>query len=234
MGGTWTISQVAGNNSSIAADTTWVGIGGESTRDLIQVGTQAITSSNGQVDYQSWYELLPDNSIQIPITVNAGDSVTASIIGESNNQWLITFRNNTNNQSYSTTVNYNSSLSSAEWIEEMPVTVNGRLVPLDNFGTVQFTNGFTVKNNTQVNISQSGAKILTMINTIGQALATPSSLNIDGGSFSVARSSIAIATSPLIRLSLGRGRYATSTGRYSWFRYHRGGRSLSFRDSDRD
>ena len=51
----------------------------------------------------------------------------------------------TSGQSYQTTVQYSSSQSSAEWIEEAPASGNG-IVPLDNFGAVAFSAASTIEN----------------------------------------------------------------------------------------
>ena len=44
---------------------------------------------------------------------------------------------------YQTTLHYASSLSSAEWIEEAPSS-GRRIIPIDDFGTVQFTAAMTI------------------------------------------------------------------------------------------
>ncbi|HEY6019963.1 MAG TPA: G1 family glutamic endopeptidase [Candidatus Paceibacterota bacterium] len=60
---TWVVPQAqypTGSTADIAADATWVGVGGVDSRDLIQAGTQALVDSSGATQYQAWYELLPD------------------------------------------------------------------------------------------------------------------------------------------------------------------------------
>ena len=49
MSGSWTVPNVTPSNSD-AADATWVGIGGVSTSDLIQAGTD-VNVQSGQVIY---------------------------------------------------------------------------------------------------------------------------------------------------------------------------------------
>jgi hypothetical protein len=182
--GTWTVPQPSG--TSAGADATWVGIGGVNTRDLIQAGTQSMASGGGSVRYEAWIEMLPDSSQSVPLTVRPGDSVTVTITEQTAGSWLITIKNNTTTRSYSTTVSYSSSRSSAEWIEEAPSS--GRsVVPLDDFGVVTFTNGSAVKNGQTVTISGAGATAITMINGSRQAIAQPSTLTSDGASFSVTR-----------------------------------------------
>src|SRR5438270_505776 len=77
---TWTVPTVA--STSTGADATWVGIGGLSSSDLIQAGTQAMVDGNG-VTYTSWIEMLPQSSRDVPLSVSAGDSVTVSITQQS-------------------------------------------------------------------------------------------------------------------------------------------------------
>jgi len=185
--GTWTVPQPTSSGVSSSA-ATWVGIGGAGSRDLIQAGTEEIVSGGGQVRYGSWIELLPQASHTVSLSVGPGDSVTATITQQSQGQWLISIKNNTSGKSYQTNVQYASSLSSAEWIEEAPSGGN-RVVPLENFGTVQFTSGSAVKDGKQVSIAQSGARPITMYGNGNQTLASPSVLSSDGGSFSVTRSS---------------------------------------------
>ena len=61
------------------------------------------------------------------------------------------------------------------------------MLPLDNFGTIPFSNGTTTKNGQSVSISAAGAKAITMIGSGNQALAVPSDLGADGASFTVSR-----------------------------------------------
>ena len=185
VSGTWVVPTVT-NNSGNNADATWVGIGGTSSHDLIQAGTEALPTSAGALKYQAWMEILPQDSTPVPLAISPGDSVTVSITEGSAGMWFVSFTNTTTGKSYSKEVTYNSSLSSAEWIEEMPVEVGG-LLGLDNFGTINFSSGYAIKNGSVVSIAQSGATPLNMQNSSGQLIATPSVLGSDGMSFSVAR-----------------------------------------------
>jgi hypothetical protein len=194
VSGTWTVPQFAADGPA-GIDAAWVGIGGVRSRDLIQAGTQQSVSGSGRTQYEAWIEMLPRSSRPVPLQVHAGDSVSVNISEQSPDQWLIHFANNTTGQTYDTTQTYTSSHSSAEWVEEAPSGGRGGVLPLDNFGTIQFSNGSATKNGQIVNISSSGAKAITMIGNNNQALAVPSDLGTDGSSFSVARTDAA-ATSP--------------------------------------
>ncbi len=186
--GTWIIPQVTSGNS-LSADATWVGIGGVGSTDLIQAGTM---NSSGQS--QAWFETLPQAISPISLPVKAGDSITVLLDQRSAGVWNISFNDNTTGQNYQTSVNYNSSLSSAEWIEEMPAS-NFGFIPLDNFGTVQFTNSSTIQNGQPTTITGANAQMMTMVNAGRENLASPSALGADGGSFTVTRSGASSASS---------------------------------------
>jgi Peptidase A4 family len=195
VSGSWTVPQ-PGTNGHTASDATWVGIGGVSNNDLIQSGTQNIVDPSGNITTTAFYELLPDVSTPISaVTVKSGDTVTVSISQTATNIWLINFTDNTSGQNYQTTVSYDSSLSSAEWIEEAPSN-GASVLPLDNFGTVSFTGGQTTENGSSVSINGAGASSVIMVNSAGQALATPSALSSDGTNFNITRSS-AVSSAPI-------------------------------------
>jgi hypothetical protein len=182
--GSWIVPTVSASASG--ADATWVGIGGLTSRDLIQAGTQAMVDGRGTVEYSSWIEMLPQSSRTVPLSVTAGDSVTVSITQKTGNDWLIAMKNNTTGDTYNITVQYSSSNSSAEWVQEAPSVGRG-LVALDQFGTLQFTGGSAVRDGKSMSLAALGARAITMINGSGQALAQPSALASDGSSFTVTR-----------------------------------------------
>ena len=189
VSGTWTIPTVSASTSgtSARADATWVGIGGATTTDLVQAGTQA-TVVNGVVQYSAWVETLPQASRDVSLAVTAGDTVTVSLTQPTAGTWNITIQNTTSGGVYNGTVTYASSVSSAEWIEEAPTAGKGGVVVLDRFGTVQFTNGSMVKDGQTVTPAAAGATAVTMVNNkTGVTLATPSALGPDGASFTVTR-----------------------------------------------
>ena len=188
VSGTWTIPQFNGSSTS-GVDATWVGIGGVTSRDLIQAGTQQTVSGRGSTRYQAWVEMLPQASRPVPLTIHAGDSVTVSIAEQSTDHWLITFTNNTTGQSYQDTDEYSSSHSSAEWVEEAPSATRSGILPLDDFGTITFSAGTATKDDQTETIAQTGARAITMLGSRNQALAVPSPLGADGASFSISRTS---------------------------------------------
>jgi len=187
VSGAWLATAASGNGVSTSADSTWIGIGGVTSGDLIQVGTQNIISASGQVSTSAFYELLPNVSQPVPgVSVAPGDSMVASITELTVGQWTITITDRTNGQSATLTVAYASSLSSAEWIEEDPSFSSRRQIPFDNFHLAQFSAGSTVANGAAVTIAASTAQPVTMVNLAGQPIAVPSAIGADGASFTVA------------------------------------------------
>ncbi len=189
VSGTWTVPNVSAGRTA-AADATWVGIGGVSATDLIQAGTDA-TVQAGRVVYTAWVELLPQASQPVPLVVSAGDTVSVAITQQSGDTWQILIRDTTTGQSYQKRVTYASSRSSAEWIEEAPAVRRRTLLPLDNFGTVAFTNATAVEDGQQHSIAQANGQAITMASQTGQPAAQPSALGHDGASFSVTRTNAA-------------------------------------------
>ena len=188
--GSWIIPAPTASGN-LSADAEWIGIGGISGQDLIQVGTQTIFSGT-QPTYQAWYETLPNASQNIAMAVKPGDQISASIILNSNGQWIVSMSDANTLQNFQTVLPYRSSESSAEWVVEMPTQTGSGFIPLDNFGTAQFTGATATKNGYTMNLSALGAQPMTMMSTGGQALATPSALGYDGTSFSVTRSSVVV------------------------------------------
>lgn len=185
----WVAPTPIGDPGTTSADSTWIGIGGVSTSDLIQVGTQNIVEPNGQVQTSAFYELLPAASIDIPsLSVNAGDSISASLKETATNQWAVAITDNTSNQTFTINLSYASSNSSAEWIEEDPSYSFRHLIPFDNFQTVDFSNGTAIVKGSSEDIANSNALPVTMISSSDQTEATPSALDSDGSSFTISRS----------------------------------------------
>jgi hypothetical protein len=211
VSGTWTVPQLAASGAA-GVGATWVGIGGINSRDLIQAGTQDVASGSGQSQFQAWIEMLPAASQQVPLVVAPGDSVSVSITKQSAGAgaWQIAFKNNTSGQTYQATVQYTSSQSSVEWIEEAPAG-RGGILPLDNFGSVQFSEATASQNGKTVDLAQAGAQPITLLNATNQALAVPSPIASDGSSFKVARTS-APATTTTASGAPGRRPGRTQTG----------------------
>lgn len=184
VSGTWIVPQPDPKVAGV--DATWVGIGGANSTDLIQAGTEATVNPDGSIEYDAWTETLPQSTRTISLAVSGGDTVSASITEQSGGTWLVEMKNVTTGRTFTTTIRYASSRSSAEWIEEAPSIGRG-IAPLDSFGIVKFTNGTTVVDGAKKTIAAANAKAVTMADGADQPLAVPSGIGGDGSSFSVAR-----------------------------------------------
>jgi len=182
---TWTIPQLA-VDGPFGADATWIGIGGLRSRDLIQAGTQQAVSGTGSVTYHAWIETLPDVSHAVPLTVLPGESITISIDQQDVDFWLISFANLTSGQTLQRTLQYTSTVSSAEWIEEAPFA-RRRVLPISQFGSLTFTSASAVKDGQSLTPADLGARAISLIGDTGHILAVPSPLSADGSSFTVSR-----------------------------------------------
>ena len=170
-------------SSPTGLDATWVGIGGIDSRDLIQAGTQQQTSGAGQTQYSAWVETLPQPSRTVPLVIHAGDSISVSLSEQSRGNWLVSLTNNSTGQTYQDTVQYNSSNSSADWIEEAPSAGRGGVLPLDDFGTITITGASAVKNGQNISLAVSAARAIQLDSATHQRLATTSAVGADGSEF---------------------------------------------------
>jgi hypothetical protein len=182
---TWTVPKLS-LDSAFGADATWVGIGGLRSRDLIQAGTQQTSTGAGTVTYQAWIEMLPDASHPVPLTVLPGDTINVSIDQQDGDNWLFSIANTTSGQTLQRSVQYTSSLSSAEWIEEAPFA-RRRILPISDFGTITFSSGSAVRDGQAMTIADLEARSIALVDNAGRRLAVPSPLGLDGTSFSVSR-----------------------------------------------
>src|SRR5262249_23631051 len=105
----------------------WVGIGGVTTTDLIQAGVSA-TESGGVSKYEAWVEVLPSASRTINVQVHPGDLVLVDIHEVAFDVWQGTVVNGT--QVFQRQVYSRSCHCSAEWIVEAPSLAIGLIVPL--------------------------------------------------------------------------------------------------------
>jgi hypothetical protein len=187
VSGSWVATTATGRAGVTSADSSWIGIGGVTSGDLIQIGTDNIISSTGQVRTEAFFEMLPAASQPVPgLTVSPGDAMSASITQLSPGQWQMSITDHTTGETFSQTVAYTSTQSSAEWIQEEP-SGSRRLIPLDHFGTATFSGSETVAGGTHRNLRTGNAQPITLVNRSGTVVASPSTITADGGGFTVSQ-----------------------------------------------
>jgi hypothetical protein len=135
-------SVIYSGTASISYAAPWVGIGGYGDYTLIQLGVVEAAGAGGTL-YQVWYELYPAPSVYISHTVKPGDIITASLectaaCSPSQMQtWQLTMTDETAGWSWTQSLQYQSSMASAEWIVEAPFNSSGE-TPLADYGQLTF------------------------------------------------------------------------------------------------
>jgi hypothetical protein len=190
VSGSWTVPNITGSRNSVAAQ--WIGLGGVSTQDLLQMGTME-QMQNGQPVAVVFWEQLPDPA-QIVMTIPIGSTIDASISKSANetqdSTWDIKFTvHSPNGKTETKTIpvqldsDYAQAIgTSAEWISEDPSRQTGRLFPLANAGTVTFHS--TLANGQPINAAGNQVQPVALASNFGDVLIAPSALSADGQSFS--------------------------------------------------
>jgi hypothetical protein len=119
----------------------WVGIDGYSSSTVEQTGSE-VDCVGRTAEYSAWYEMYPGPSENYSNTVRAGDHFTATVTWVSGKKFTLYIDDITQGWSHNTTASLTSTpaRSSAEVITEAPCCTNsGGILPLTNFGTVNYT-----------------------------------------------------------------------------------------------
>jgi hypothetical protein len=214
--GTWTQPELDCASTGSSASAFWVGLGGNTSGSnaLEQAGTGAECSPDGTVRYYAWYELVPAPSVTIPLAVEPGDTITASVtvVGT---KVTMTVKNATTGRSVTKVKRMAApDTSSAEWVAEAPSLCNGngrcRTVTLSDFGSVKFTKASATAGGHTGSISDS-AWIATSIRLVSDLAgpgygryeaaytssiqAVPTALSSRGAAFSVKWQGTSVAAS---------------------------------------
>ncbi|WAH37835.1 G1 family glutamic endopeptidase [Alicyclobacillus dauci] len=223
--GSWTVPNITGSQDGVAAQ--WIGLGGVSSNDLLQMGTieQFV---NGQAVANVFWEKLPASAQNI-MTVPIGSTINASISKATGSTWNITFTAHTpagQTETKTILVTLNTSYArgigtSAEWISEDPSDENNNLYPLADMGTVSYAS--TTVDGQPLNAAGNQIQPVALVDNGGNVLIAPSALGTDGTSFSTA--SVSAGTTLSGQAGQGSGR-SGHHGRY----HHLGGHSSGFTD----
>jgi hypothetical protein len=135
----------------------WVGLDGYSSSTVEQTGSE-VDCVGRTPRYYGWYEMYPGASSDYSNPVSAGDRFTASVTYLGSNQFKLILSDTTKGWTQTQTQTLvTAARSSAEVIAEAPCcTARGGILPLTNFGTVNFT----------------GASAATTASPAGASLAT--------------------------------------------------------------
>lgn len=175
----------------------WAGIDGYSSSTVEQTGTLAVCSG-GTPQYVAWYEFYPAEAIKVigSMTVLPGDAMSASVTYSSTTgKFTVTIKDETSGQTFSKSKAVAGALrSSAEWIAEAPCcTAAGNILPLADYGTVEFGSDYTPVSGTCDATDSSNSGPIDSFPTIekitmaksGNKESVPSALTTDGTSFHI-------------------------------------------------
>src|SRR6266536_4456074 len=116
----------------------WVGLDGFNSSTVEQTGSEVDCNGSTPV-YYSWYEMYPAFPVNFSNTVRPGDVFNASVTFNSGSSFTLFLQDVTQGWSHTISASLSGAArSSAEVIAEAPSS-NGGVLPLANFGTVNFS-----------------------------------------------------------------------------------------------
>lgn len=181
--GSWTQPSATCSAGQTAYSSFWVGIDGDTTNTVEQTGTDADCSS-GTPTYYAWYEMYPKFPVNLSAStypVAPGNNLSATVSTDGQGHFTLTITNTTRGWTFTTNqTSRKDKLGSAEWIAEAP-SGSGGVLPLANFGKVNFTN--CTANGLSISSNPNPDEII--MSSSGTVKAQPSSLGSSGTSFSV-------------------------------------------------
>jgi hypothetical protein len=196
VSGSWTVPDISGSREGSAA-AQWIGLGGVSTSDLLQMGTLEYVD-NGQIVVEVFVEKLPD-AAQSVTAVTAGSTFTASISQASDTVWNLTYTVvSTDGETITDTItqtldaDYAEEIgSSAEWISEDPSNGSGSLYPLADMGTIEYSSALV--DTESLSSSENTVEPVALVSNNRIAIS-PSAVGSDGESFSTTLNSVSVGT----------------------------------------
>ncbi|MDR3599583.1 MAG: G1 family endopeptidase [Desulfosporosinus sp.] len=187
VSGSWIVPNLSASQENAAA-AQWIGLGGSSSNDLLQMGTSE-QLEDGELVCKVFWEQLPALA-QTVMTVPVGATINANIFPSADSKltWNLTFT--VNGQSETQTIppvtltsSYAQEIgTSAEWISEEPLTQNDKLYPFADMGTIFYKSALV--NGQALNSAGNQVQPVALVAGNGNILIVPSALGADGESFS--------------------------------------------------
>ena len=167
----------------------WVGIDGYNSNSVEQTGTDSDCAGKNRPQYYAWYEMYPAAPVNLSMAIHPGDAMSAEV-SVSGTNFTLTITNTTTGATFTTTkASASAAKTSAEWVAEAPSScrLQCTVLPLANFGTVNFSGSFTTGNGHTGTISDAAWSNdeITMVTGGGTVKAQPSALSNGGQNFSV-------------------------------------------------
>jgi Peptidase A4 family len=188
ISGRWIVPRATQHRKGQAEHSSdWIGIGGGcdnaqctiTDNTLIQDGTEQDVNKKGNASYSAWWEIIPEPSTPIHMTVRPGDHMFSSIVETPRNSenWKITLRDVTRNETFTKKVSYTSSYATAEWIEETPLIIgtNAGFAALPNLTSPVFDHGTVNGHSAKLKSSER----INLVNSNGKVIGAPSAPDPD-------------------------------------------------------
>jgi hypothetical protein len=185
--GSWIVPTVNCTSTPNTYSSFWVGLDGYSSSTVEQTGTDSDCYGTSP-SYYAWYEFYPQGSYLINLAISPGNKISAEV-NYSGSSFTVTITNVTTGKSFSKTSTVSGAKrSSAEWIAEAPCcTRSGGILPLSDFGTVDFGDSYTgvantnyaTETSTSGSMSAFGSALqeIIMVSSKGAEEALPSALS---------------------------------------------------------
>jgi hypothetical protein len=213
--GTWVQPNATCSQGHATYSSVWVGIGGYSlnARALEQIGTEADCTPSGRAVTSAWYELVPDASHTVRLTITPGDRVRATV-SVRGTQVTLSLANLTRHRSFTKRLRATTlDTTSAEWILEAPSVctsaVSCHILPLADFGSAPISSASATTTTghrgtlsdghwtaTKIDLAATGRQFIA---DPGASLVTavPSALSAKGTAFTVTYSGSATPAAPV-------------------------------------
>jgi hypothetical protein len=182
----WIVPSVSSSvsNNQTAYSSTWIGLDGESSNTVEQIGIEQ-DYVHGKAVYYAWYEMYPKQPVKLDLVIAAGDKISAEVKYLGNDTYQLTLDDVSSHQSSTTVVESSKPVrSSAEWIEEG----TGQLADFTKVTFTKATATATEPTGTFTGpISDSAWQTdqITMVSKSGGVIAAPTPLSSGGTSFSI-------------------------------------------------
>lgn len=184
--GSWVEPSVTCSSRRSQYASFWVGLDGYSSSTVEQIGSDSDCNGRNQPSYYAWYEMYPSNSVEIPLSVAAGDTLSAEVSFTGTNTYTLTINDSRTGGTYTTTQTLSGAArSSAEWIAESPeiCSVACSLASLPDFGTVGFGGASATGIGLTGSISAFTNDSIVMETSNSVVRAEPSALRAGGSAF---------------------------------------------------
>ena len=169
--GSWVQPAVSCSSNRRQYSSFWVGIDGDTSNTVEQIGTDSDCVALSQATYP----------------VSPGDELSADVAYTGSGSFTLTLNDATQRWSYATTQSSTTATrTSAEWVAEAPSSCfrTCSVLPLANFGTASFLGSSATATGASGSISSFTNDRIVMETNGGTVKANPSSLSPDGSAFS--------------------------------------------------